>query len=112
MKQYPKNRFELAPLSKTDGGGWLITFPDLPGCMSDGDSLEEAVKNGAEAEKAWLAAAETWGRPKPKSLVARLPVSLHRELSTLAKAEGVSLNTLMVSILSRGASERKPRHHS
>ncbi len=112
MKKYPKNKFELAPLNKTDGGGWLITFPDLPGCMSDGDSIEEAIKNGAEAEKAWLAAADKWGPPKPKSLVARLPVSLHRELSNLAKAEGVSLNTLMVSILSRGASELKPRHHS
>jgi antitoxin HicB len=112
MKQYPKNKFELTPLSETDGGGWLIAFPDLPGCLSDGDSLEEAVKNGAEAEKAWLVAAGKWGRPKPKSLVARLPVSLHRELSDLAKAEGVSLNTLMVSILSRGASERKPRRHS
>jgi predicted HicB family RNase H-like nuclease len=52
------------------------------------------------------------GASQTKSLVARLPVSLHRELSTLTKAEGVSLNTLMVSILSRGASKLKPRHHS
>jgi len=110
MKKYPKNKFELSPLNETDGGGWLITFPDLPGCMSDGNSLEEAIKNGAEAEEAWLASAKKWGRPKPKSLVARLPVSLHRELANLAKAEGVSLHTLMVSLLSRGASELKPHH--
>jgi antitoxin HicB len=99
-------------LGEADGGGWLITFPDLPGCMSDGDSIEEAIKNGAEAEKAWLASAEKWGRLKPKSLVARLPVSLHRELANLARTEGVSLNTLMVSLLSRGASILKPRHDS
>jgi len=52
-----------------DGGGWLITFPELPGCMSDGDSQEEAIKNGAEAETAWLASAKEWGHPKPNGPV-------------------------------------------
>ena len=47
----------ISPLSDEDGGGYLITFPDLPGCMSDGDSIEEAIRSGAEAEQAWLAAA-------------------------------------------------------
>ena len=69
MKNYPKNKFELAPLSEADGGGWQITFPDLPGCMSDGDSPEQAIKNGAEAERAWLASTKKWGHPKPKSSI-------------------------------------------
>jgi predicted RNase H-like HicB family nuclease len=30
---------EITPLSKEDGGGFLITFPDLPGCMADGETI-------------------------------------------------------------------------
>ena len=33
--------FEIRPLSEEDGGGFLITFPDLPGCMADGETPEE-----------------------------------------------------------------------
>ena len=32
----------IAPLSAEDGGGFLATVPDLPGCMSDGETPEEA----------------------------------------------------------------------
>ena len=28
----------VSPLSEEDGGGYLIEFPDLPGCMSDGET--------------------------------------------------------------------------
>ena len=36
--------FDLRPLSKAQGGGWLITWRDLPGCMSDGETPEEAIE--------------------------------------------------------------------
>lgn len=36
----------IEPLSDEDGGGYLITFPDLPGCMADGETLEETMLNG------------------------------------------------------------------
>lgn len=111
MKKEPHHKFELTPLAEEDGGGWMITFPDLPGCMSDGSSVEEAVVNGAEAEAAWLAAADKWGRPKPKSLITRLPVSLHQELKIQARAEGASLNTLIVTLLSQGVTALKCRRN-
>lgn len=34
-KDYP---VEIRPLFADDGGGWLATFPDLPGCMGDCDT--------------------------------------------------------------------------
>jgi antitoxin HicB len=39
----------VRPLTKDEGGGFLITFPDLPGCMSDGETMEEAKENGCDA---------------------------------------------------------------
>lgn len=41
--------FQMRPLSDDEGGGWLISFPDLPGCLSDGETPEEAMVNGQDA---------------------------------------------------------------
>lgn len=101
MKKHPENRFEVRPLNIDEDGGYLVTFPDLPGCMSDGESIAGAIGNAAEAEAAWIKAAEKWNKPRPQKLVARLPVSLHHDLTVKANQEGVSLNTLIVSMLSR-----------
>jgi antitoxin HicB len=101
MDKQPINRFEIRTLSQDEGGGYLITFPDLPGCMSDGETIEQTIKNGIEAETAWLKATDKWNKPSPKKLVTRLPVSLHHDLTIKAHQEGVSLNTLIVSMLSR-----------
>ena len=101
MKNKPRHRFEIRPLAPDEGGGYLITFPELPGCLADGETIEQAVENGAEAEAAWLKAAEQWNKPGPKKLVTRLPLSLHHDLTVKARQEGVSLNTLIVSLLNR-----------
>lgn len=57
--------FEMRLLTSDEGGGWLITFPDLPACMSDGETPEEAIINGRDAACAWLQAAEESGRDVP-----------------------------------------------
>jgi antitoxin HicB len=36
-------RFTIQPLPEDEGGGYLIEFPDLPGCMSDGATIEGAI---------------------------------------------------------------------
>jgi antitoxin HicB len=104
--EYP---FEVRPLSKEEGGGYSIYFPDLPGCWSDGASPEEAIENGRDALQSWLAVVQEFGDdiPRPFSAVSgrfvqRVPRSLHARLIARAKAEGVSLNTLVVSLVSQG----------
>ena len=104
--EYP---FEVRPLSKEEGGGYSIYFPDLPGCWSDGATAEEAIENGRDALQSWLAVAQEFGDdiPRPFSAVSgrfvqRVPRSLHARLIARAKAEGVSLNTLVVSLVSQG----------
>ena len=41
-------QFTVRPLSKDQGGGYLVEYPDIPGCMSDGETVEEAIANGRE----------------------------------------------------------------
>lgn len=55
----------VSPLPQQDGGGFLATVPDLPGCMSDGDTPEEAISNVQDAISVWIEAANDLGRPVP-----------------------------------------------
>ena len=104
---------EIRPLSRDEGGGYAITFPDIPGCRSDGATPEEAIKNGRDAMQSWLAVAVEFGDKVPGPFAAvsgrfvqRVPRSLHAQLIAQAKAEGVSLNTLIVSLASQGLGHR------
>ena len=119
MKKIPvEYPFEIRPLSKDDGGGYSIVFPDLPGCRSDGATPEEAIENGRDALKSWLAVANEFNDQVPKPLqalsgrfVQRVPRSLHSQLVAQAEAEGVSLNTLVVSLVSQGLGRRQSVSH-
>ena len=55
----------IEPLSAADGGGYLATVPDLPGCMSDGGTRELAARNIDDAIAAWIEEATALGRPIP-----------------------------------------------
>ncbi len=55
----------VQPLSEEDGGGYAAIVPDLPGCMSDGDTPEEAIVNVRDAILAWMEAAEDVGHTVP-----------------------------------------------
>ena len=52
----------VEPLSDEDGGGFLATVPDLPGCMSDGDTPAEAARNVGDAIDCWIEEAIETGR--------------------------------------------------
>lgn len=57
---------EISHLAEEDGGGYLAIVPELPGCMSDGESPEEAMKNVRDAIAAWIATATEMGRTIPR----------------------------------------------
>lgn len=56
----------VEPLSAGDGGGYLASVPDLPGCMSDGETPEEALANVRDAIEAWKEGAREMDREIPK----------------------------------------------
>ena len=58
----------IEPLPREEGGGFLVTAPDLAGCVADGETVDAAIAEAHDAYKAW-AAAEQQDRgtlPTPK----------------------------------------------
>jgi antitoxin HicB len=66
MTVEPEYPVVLRPLAAEDGGGWIALVPDLPGCMSDGESADEALRNVKDAIEEWKDAAERLGHPVPR----------------------------------------------
>jgi antitoxin HicB len=95
-----------------EDGTWFARMPELRGCMTEADTLEEAMEMVRDAQRAWIEACLEDGTPIPEpqhsqpysgQFRVRLPRSLHRELAERAHQEGTSLNQMVVSILSRAA---------
>lgn len=102
--KYPVT-FEAAP-----EGGYFVQIEELPGCYSQGETLEEAMDMIEEARQLWLESACEDGLdiPLPRGereysgkFNVRFPKSLHRRLDQIAEREGVSLNQYLVSTLSK-----------
>jgi len=105
FEDYPVH---VSPVPIDEGDGYLVTFPDLPGCMADGESIEDVLSEARDAFKAWMMAElgdqATVSMPKTYSgqFVQRIPKSLHLQLAKCAENEGVSLNQLTTTLLAQG----------
>ncbi|MDA0246122.1 MAG: toxin-antitoxin system HicB family antitoxin [Chloroflexi bacterium] len=113
LSQYP---FEIRPLTDEDGGGFLISFTDFAECISDGETIEEAIHNGMDALQETIFALESLNLavPEPGSggshsgkFIQRVPKSIHARLVIRAKQEGVSMNALVTSILAESLGRRE-----
>jgi antitoxin HicB len=66
QKISPDYRIVIQPLSEADGGGFAAFVPDLPGCISDGETDVQALENVHDAISAWIARAEAMGLEIPE----------------------------------------------
>ena len=93
-----------------DDDCFFIKVKELEGCMSQGNTIEEAYNMIKDAMNAWLEVAieEDDKIPLPDSiqesnysgkLSLRMPKSLHKKVSKEAKKEGVSINSYIISCL-------------
>lgn len=112
LEAYP---FVVRKLPNEEGGGYLAEYPDVPHCIADGKTPEEAIHNGREALEACLATLAEFGKriPTPGSTTSsgqwrqRVPKSLHARLVERAGREGVSLNTLVTALIAEGMGRKE-----
>ena len=57
LNDYMKLPYRMEIVEDQEEGGYVLSFPDLPGCITCGETLESALKNADDAKKAWLQAA-------------------------------------------------------
>ena len=110
LSDYMAMSYRMEIIEDKDEGGFVVSYPDLPGCITCGETLESAVANAVDAKKAWLEAAieESIENYEPGSLEdysgqfkLRIPRSLHRSLVQHSRREGISMNQYCVYLLSK-----------
>ncbi len=101
-------RLEISP--DTVEGGFVASYPELPGCITCADTMEAVIANALDAKRAWLEAALESGIyiPEPSAIEKysgqfklRIPKSLHRSLAENSQRQGISMNQYCLYLLSK-----------
>ena len=99
--------------------GYVAEVKELPGCLSQGATPEEAIRSIFDAMEGWLSVALEDGRsiPEPRAgkhysgrFLLRIPQTLHAELAREAEREGVSLNQYAATTLARAVGRREKKY--
>ena len=110
LNEYMSMSYKMEIIEDQDEGGFVISYPDLPGCITCGETIESAMQNAKDAKREWIRAALEEGIEiyEPDSLEnysgqfkLRIPRSLHRSLAEHSQREGISMNQYCVYLLSR-----------
>lgn len=110
LDEYMKLPYKMEIVPDVEEGGYVVSFPELPGCFSVGEKMEDTIANALDAKKAWLEAALEEGItisiPEKKEEYSgqfklRMPKSLHKQLAEKSKKEGISMNQYCVYLLAR-----------
>ncbi len=110
LDDYMALSYRMEIIEDKDEGGFVVSYPDLPGCITCGETIEIALVNAVDAKKEWLTAAleEGISIQMPDNLEnysgqfkLRIPRSLHRSLVEHSRKEGISMNQYCVYLLSR-----------
>ena len=65
LNEYLKLPYKMEIVPDIDEGGFVVSFPELVGCITCADTLEEALKNAEDAKYEWLIAAIESGADIP-----------------------------------------------
>ena len=96
-------------------GGYVATIPDLPGCITQGETRLEVLEMIEDAKLCWLEATLDLGQSIDEPdfskyngrLNLRIPKSLHQKLGECAARDGVKLNQLAIYLLANGLGEQE-----
>ena len=116
IDEYMKIPYKLEIIPDSEESGFVASYPDLPGCITCGSTISDAVNNAEDAKKEWLLAAieENIEISEPESADSysgqfklRIPKSLHKTLAEDSKKEGVSMNQYCVYLLAKNSEKER-----
>ena len=113
LNYYMNLNYKIEIIPDTEEGGYALSYPELPGCITCADTIQEGISMLEDAKKCWLAACieNNIDIPEPKDIneysgqfKLRMPKSLHKELYERSRREGISMNQYCVYLLSHNIS--------
>ena len=120
IEEYMRLPYRMEVIPDIVEGGYIIRFPELTGCLTCGDTIEEALKNAEECKQEWFIVALEEGIAIPEPIIEsenvgeysgqfklRIPKSLHKSLAEHSKAEGISMNQYCLYLLTKNDSNYK-----
>ncbi len=119
---YMRLNYKFEVVKDEAEGGYVLSIPELKGCMTCSDDLSIGLQMLEDAKKQWFIAAIESGYEilEPGTVndysgqfKLRIPKSLHKELAERSKQEGISMNQYCLYILSKNsASTTEPMSFS
>ena len=103
--------YRIEIVKEQEEGGYVLHCPELPGCITCGETVQEGLEMLEDAKKCGFTACLEDGAPIPEparledysgQFKLRLPKSLHKQLAQRSSEEGVSMNQYCVYLLSKG----------
>lgn len=109
LNDYMSMNYRMEIVEDKNEGGFVISYPELPGCITCGETVETAVENALDAKSMDRSRYGGWNQNSRTGKFRRLfrpvqvenPRSLHRSLAEHSKREGISMNQYCVYLLSR-----------
>ena len=105
-EEFLRRPYTRVLIPDSESGTFAAMIPEFPGCISQGDSPDEAYGRLHEAALAWIEAALDLGQPIPDpqeenpyrgKFALRMPASLHKDVAEAAERDGTSLNQFVVA---------------
>ena len=102
--------YKLEIIPDIEEGGYVASFPELPGCLTCAETIEDLIENAMDAKRVWIESEMEMGAeiPEPDDIFEysgqfklRIPKSLHKSLSEHSKAEGISMNQYCLYLLAK-----------
>ncbi len=116
VEYYMSLPYKMEIIPDTEENGFVVRFPELPGCMTCVEKSEDIIGIAEDCKRAWLMASLEDGIEIPEPSGAeeysgqfklRLPKSLHKSLAEHSKEEGISMNQYCLYLLSKNDAARK-----
>jgi len=110
LNEYMEMPYRMEIVEDKYEGGYVVSFPELPGCITCGETIESALANAVDAKREWLIATMENGMEINEPGVLdnysgqfklRMPKSLHKSLAEHSKEEGISMNQYCVYLLAK-----------
>lgn len=115
LEYYMRLPYQEVIKSSIDGG-YVGHFPELPGCITQAETLEKMKDMLEDAKLCWISSMLENGHsiPEPEPwdlydgrLNIKIPKSLHRQLAARAETEKITANTLAARLVEQGMAEDK-----